>query len=167
MFMKGRHWALYWESHLIIFFQIRPGFLSCFFPLDFHTNILYAFLFLKRDWQPSHPNLYFNTLIIFMEENMSWSSLLCNILHPLVTFSSINPNIFISTLSQKISIYVLSFMWETHVTTTQQHRRNYISVSFNPYIYRSLHFMSIPKLPIPNNRCMYVCCMYYWKSVLN
>lgn len=119
--MKDRQWALSWESDLIIFFHLRPRFPSCFFPSGFHIKILYAFLSPKRDL-PIH---YFITLIIFSEENMAWRCSLCNFLYYLNTSTRIDPNIFLSTLSQTLSINIVM---KPSTTTTQQNRRNYISV---------------------------------------
>jgi hypothetical protein len=56
--------------------------------------------------------LYFMILIILNEEHRSRSSALRSFIHPLVTISFFGPNILLSTLFSKPSVYVLPLISE-------------------------------------------------------
>jgi hypothetical protein len=70
------------------------------FPLDFPTKTLYASLFyLIRATCPTHLILvYFISRLIFVEQYVSWTSSLCSLLQFLVTWSLLDPDVFLSTL---------------------------------------------------------------------
>ena len=95
-----------------------------------HSHVLYAIY-------PTHLILPdFVTPIKVGEAYKSWSSPLCNFLHlPTISFL-LCPNVFISTLSATVSVYVIPLIRVTSFKPKQSNMQIYSSVYFYTYIYR-------------------------------
>jgi hypothetical protein len=93
---------------LIFYLRLRQGFPSCFFLLDFPTNIAWAYEFLSLSWN-------------YMPSISRFSSL-CDFLRPPVTFSPLDQIFILCNLFSVTSIFVFPCSDGPSVAHTENNR---------------------------------------------